>query len=346
MGRSAIVTENLTKFYGRARGIKDVNLDVREGEVFGFLGPNGAGKTTTIRILLDLIRASRGRATVLGLDSRKDSLAVRGRVGYLPGEPGLYDHLTGEEYLGYMAGLRRGGNALRRKELARRLDLDLSRRIKALSHGMKQKVAIIQAFMHEAELLLLDEPTSGLDPLMQHVFYELLKEEKARGRTVLMSSHVLSEVERVCDRVAIIRGGAIAIVEDVDTLTRRRVKKVQAVLAGTGPSAQTAATEGLAAALGPLGVRDLTAAGRNVTFRVEAAALDGVVKALATLSLSDLTIENPSLEDIFFEYFGPEAAAEVTRVGPSLEATAGRGSPARRGGSRLRRPGKGGERVG
>ncbi len=363
----AIVAENLTKFYGPTRGIEDVNLEVREGEVFGFLGPNGAGKTTTIRILLDLIRPTRGRATILGLDTRKDSIAVRRRVGYLPGEPGLYDHLTGEEYLGYMAGLRSGVDPSRRKDLAQRLDIDLGRRIKALSHGMKQKVAIIQAFMHEADLLILDEPTSGLDPLMQHAFYELVRGERARGRTVFMSSHVLSEVERVCDRVAIIRGGTIAVVEDVETLTRKRVKKVQVTFAATGASSEAtprapsvaapgapspAASEALTAALTLPGVRDLSLKGDTAVFRVETTALGGVVKALAALPVTDLTIENPSLEDIFFEYFGPEAAAEVARAddvnGSAETGSRGAGMGRRRAGrtgARRREAGRRGGRT-
>jgi ABC-2 type transport system ATP-binding protein len=342
----AIVAENLTKFYGRTRGIENVNLEVREGEVFGFLGPNGAGKTTTIRILLDLIRPTRGRAAILGLDTRKDSIAVRRRVGYLPGEPGFYDHLTGEEYLGYLAGLRGGADPSRRKDLAQRLDIDLGRRIKALSHGMKQKVAIIQAFMHEADLLILDEPTSGLDPLMQHAFYELVRVERARGRTVFMSSHVLSEVERVCDRVAIIRGGTIAVVEDVETLTRKRVKKVQVSFGGAGTPAP-AAPEALTAALTLPGVRDLSLKGDTAVFRVETTALGGVVKALAALPVTDLTIENPSLEDIFFEYFGPEAAAEVARAGDGDESAEMGSRGAGRGGRRAslgRRTGRTGTR--
>lgn len=282
-----------------------MNLEVRKGEIFGFLGPNGAGKTTTIRLLLDFIRPTYGRASVLGLDAQRDSLAVRSRVGYLPGEPGLYGHMTGEEYLGYMASFRPGGDRARRVELARRLDVDLGRRIKTLSKGQRQKVAIIQAFMHGADLLILDEPTSGLDPLMQHVFYELLEEEKSRGRTIFMSSHVLSEVERVCDRVAVIRGGSIALVEDVATLIKRRVKRVRATFA------EPVSVERLARVPG---VRDVTAKGPAFSFRAEASALPEVVRALAALPLVDVAIENPSLEDIFFEYFGAEAAAEVARA--------------------------------
>ena len=325
----AIVVENLTKFYGRTRGVEELSLEVREGEIFGFLGPNGSGKTTAIRILLDFIRPTRGRATVLGLDAQRDSMEVRRRVGYLPGEPGLYDHMTGEEYLAYMASFRSGGGrggrgarggagspnghdrravAARRADLSRRLDIDLGRRIKTLSRGMKQKVAIIQAFMHGADLLVLDEPTSGLDPLMQHVFYGILEEERAAGRTVFMSSHVLSEVERVCDRVAIIRGGRIALLEVVEDLKRKRIKKVHATFAGPIE----------AGSLSLPGVRDLTVkpsgAGAVAEFRVEGGAVPAVVRALGSLPLADMVIENPSLEDIFFEFFGPEAAAEVARA--------------------------------
>ncbi len=306
-----------------------MSLEVAEGGIFGFLGPNGAGKTTAIRLLLDFIRPTRGKATVLGLDAQKDSLSVRRRVGYLPGEPGLYDHMTGDEYLGYMASFRGGADLTRRQELARRLDIDLRRRIRTLSRGMKQKVAIIQALMHGADLLVLDEPTAGLDPLMQHVFYELLEEEKARGRTVFMSSHVLSEVERICDRVAIIRDGSLALVEDVSTLMRRRLKKVQATFAGEAAGAAPATgRDGMpqADALRRAGARDLALSGNKATFRVEAGALPGVVKTLGSLPLVDLVVENPSLEDIFFEYFGPEAAAEVAQAhaGPEPRRPRGR----------------------
>ncbi len=269
------------------------------------MGPNGAGKTTTIRVLLDFIRPTRGRATVFGLDTQKDSVQVRRRVGYLPGEPGLYDHLTGEAYLDYMASLRGGVDPTRRRDLAKRLDIDLRRRIKTLSRGMKQKVAVIQAFQSAADLLILDEPTTGLDPLMQHVFYELVEEEKARGRTVFLSSHVLSEVERVCDRVAIIRNGSIALVEDVASLIRRRVKRVQAIFSEPVKAEKLAAIPG---------VKNVQTGRATAILRAETSALPAVVKALAALPLVDVAIENPTLEDIFFEYFGAEAAAEVARA--------------------------------
>jgi ABC-2 type transport system ATP-binding protein len=337
----AIVVENLTKFYGRTRGVEELSLEVREGEVFGFLGPNGAGKTTAIRVLLDFIRPTRGRATVLGLDAQRDSMEIRRRVGYLPGEPGLYDHMTGEEYLAYLASFRCGGArggrgaaggaggprgrtgldqrtvAARRADLSRRLDIDLGRRIKTLSRGMKQKVAIIQAFMYGADLLVLDEPTSGLDPLMQHVFYGILEEERAAGRTVFMSSHVLSEVERVCDRVAIIRGGRLALLEVVEDLKKKRIKKVHATFAGPIETGS----------LSLPGVRDLTVkpsgSGTVAEFRVEGAAVPAVVRVLGSLPLADMVIENPSLEDIFFEFFGPEAAAEARPPGGEARLSGG-----------------------
>lgn len=189
-------TEALTKFYGRDRGIVDVDVEIRPGEVFGFLGPNGAGKTTTIRLLLDLIRPTRGRAVLFGLDSHRDSLAIRRRVGYLPGELRLYDSLSGRELLDYFGHLR--GRPVRKRAavLAEQLDCDLTREIRTLSHGNRQKLGLIQALMNAPEFLILDEPTLGLDPLIQHEFFRLLDEARAAGQTVFLSSHNLPEIER------------------------------------------------------------------------------------------------------------------------------------------------------
>jgi ABC-2 type transport system ATP-binding protein len=204
----ALEVERLTKSYGRARGVVDLTFSVERGEVFGYLGPNGAGKTTTIRTLLDFIRPTGGRASILGLDSRRDAIAIHRRVGYLPGEFGLYERLTAHEQLTYLSSLRGGDDERSIRELAERFDLDLDVRIASLSHGNKQKVGLIQAFVHRPDVLILDEPTQGLDPLMQQAFYRLLHEARERGGTVFLSSHVMPEVEHVCDRVGIIRDGA------------------------------------------------------------------------------------------------------------------------------------------
>ena len=202
-----IQLEKLTKSYGVHRGIIDVDLNVEQGEVFGFLGPNGAGKTTTIRTALDLIRPTSGRALVFGIDSSADPVAIHKRIGYIPGEFTLYDRLTGGQTLDYFANLRGGVDRAYQASLIERFEIDPSRRFKELSKGNKQKIGLVIALQHKPELLILDEPTSGLDPLVQQSFYALVREAKADGRTVFLSSHILSEVERTCDRVAIIRDG-------------------------------------------------------------------------------------------------------------------------------------------
>jgi ABC-2 type transport system ATP-binding protein len=226
---STIETERLTKFYGAERGIEDVTLTVEPGEVFGFLGPNGAGKTTTIRTLLDLLHPSRGSARVFGLDSRRDSVAIRARLGNLPGDFGYGKRSSGREALALLARLRGVSDLGRAEELARRFRADLERPLGKLSRGNRQKVGLILAIFHRPELLILDEPTGGLDPLMQEEFLALVREERERGCAVFLSSHELDEVERVCDRVGIIRGGRLIAVERVadllgKTAQRRRVE--------------------------------------------------------------------------------------------------------------------------
>ena len=221
-----ISTTDLTKFYGTHRGISGVSLDINEGEVFGLLGPNGAGKTTCIRIFLDFIRPTSGSATILGMDSRSDSVEIRRNVGYLPGDFITYEKLTAEELLQYFANLR-GGHLRKAKVLAERFDLDLSRKIGELSRGNRQKVGLVQAFMSDPKLLILDEPTTGLDPLLQQEFHTLVLEEAEAGKTLFVASHVLAEVEVICDRVGIIREGSIVAVEEVATLRKQTVTKIE-----------------------------------------------------------------------------------------------------------------------
>ena len=236
----AIRTESLTKYYGAVVGIEALDLAVSRGEVYGFLGPNGAGKTTTIRILLDLVRATNGRAFVDGLDCRRDSVDVRARIGYLPAETPLYREMTGVAYLDYLAALQRGPlDAAWRQRLLTRFDvsdIDLRRRLDDLSHGMKRKFGIIQALMGRAPVLILDEPTSGLDPLMIEAFAETVQELKSEGRTtIFLSSHVLSEVERLCDRVGIIRRGKLARQTSIADVRRETPRRVRVFFDGPAP---------------------------------------------------------------------------------------------------------------
>src|SRR6478672_352901 len=234
-GDVAIRTTRLTKDFGGGHGLFGLDLEVRRGEILGFLGPNGAGKSTTMRLLLDLIGPTSGSATLLGLDSHADSLEIKRRVGFLPGELALYPELRGEVMLDFLAELRGGVDRRVRDDLAERFDTDLGRRIGELSTGNRQKLGLIQAFMHEPELLILDEPISGLDPLVQQSFHALLGEVAARGRTVLLSSHTLSEVERVADRVAILRRGRLVVVDSLASLRAVAVERLEIEFGGAPP---------------------------------------------------------------------------------------------------------------
>jgi len=288
-----INTANLTKYYGKRLGIQDVNLVVQPGEVFGYLGPNGAGKTTTIRTLLDFIRPTSGSATIFGMDIKHNSVTIHRRIGYLPGELELYGNLTGEELLIFLGKLRGGVEWKYVKELAARFDCDLPRRIKGLSHGNKQKLGILQAFMHKPELLILDEPTNGLDPLMQHEFYHLLDEIKKDGRTVFLSSHILPEVEKICDRVAMIRQGKIVTVDTIENLKARAVRKLEIHFARDIPKDKF---------IGITGVRDIVVLGNLLTCSVTGS-LDVLVKAVAQFEVIDIVSNEPTLEDIFLAYY-------------------------------------------
>jgi ABC-2 type transport system ATP-binding protein len=290
---AVIRAEHLTKFYGASRGVSGLELEVGAGEVFGFLGPNGAGKTTTIRVMLDLIHPTSGRIELFGLDAQKRSVEIRRRTGYLPGDLRLYERLTAREQLHYFAALRGLDGLGEGEKLAERFELELDRPIRSLSKGNRQKVGLVQAFLHRPELLLLDEPTAGLDPLVQITFNELLREVAAEGRTVFLSSHILSEVQRLADRVAIIREGALELVESVETLRARSFVRVEATFAKPPPKKAFA---GLA------GVRELERKGPVVLFALEGPA-DPLVKALARFEVLALDSHEADLEDFFLTLY-------------------------------------------
>jgi ABC-2 type transport system ATP-binding protein len=289
-----IHTDNLTKHYNGAVALNDLTLDVCRGEVFGYLGPNGAGKSTTIRLLLDFIRPTRGSAQIFGLDTRRDSVAIRKRVGNLPGELDLWNHMTGWELVDYLGGLRGGVDKRYVGELAARLEMDMNRRVKTCSSGMKRKLGIIQALMHKPDLLILDEPTSGLDPLMQQTFYHMIREISQEGRTVFMSSHNLPEVEHVCDRVGILRGGKLVAVEKMTDLKKAHFRWMTLRFDDGASPNEFAALPG---------VSDVSANNGSLRFRV-AGELDPVIKTAAHHHLIDMSYEEPSLEAIFLEYYG------------------------------------------
>jgi ABC-2 type transport system ATP-binding protein len=294
-----IWAEGLTKFYGESRGVTELSFEVEAGEVFGFLGPNGAGKTTTIRLMLDLIRPSSGKLELFGLDVRKQSVAVRSRAGYLPGDLHLYERLTPREYLRYVAALRGLDGLGEGEALAERFELELERPIRALSKGNRQKVGLVQAFLHQPDLLLLDEPTSGLDPLVQQTFNELLREVVAEGRTVFLSSHILSEVQRLADRVAIIREGSLELVEAVDVLRARAFVRVEATFSTPPPQEAFANLPG---------VRELERRGPVVVLALEGAA-DPLIKTLARYEVLALDSHEADLEDFFLTLYREGSAS-------------------------------------
>jgi len=299
MAEAAISTQHLIKTYGRgARGLAGLDLEVRTGEVYGYLGPNGAGKSTTIRILLDLIRPTSGTVSVLGLDPRADGVALRRRLGYLAGDFVVDGRQTGRQLLTYLGNLRGGVAPDRVAELAERLALDLDRPIKGLSKGNRQKVGIVQAFMHEPELLILDEPTSGLDPFLQQEFVHLVQAAKRRGATVFMSSHVMSEVQQTADRVGIIRDGRLLAVESVQSLREHALRSVTLTFGGPFDADDFSRLPGFA---------DVTVTGRTLRGRL-AGHTDELVKAASRYDVADLLCEEPDLEEIFFHYYErPEA---------------------------------------
>ena len=290
----AIETTRLTKDYGQGRGVFELDLAVQRGEILGFLGPNGAGKSTTMRLLLDLIKPTSGSATLLGLDSRADSLEIKRRVGFLPGELALYPTLSGAAMLDYLAELRGGVDRRVRDALAERFDADLGRRIRELSTGNRQKLGLIQAFMHEPELLILDEPIAGLDPLVQQSFHALLEDAAAQGGTVFLSSHTLSEVERVADRVAILRRGRLVAVDSLERLHEVAVRRLEIEFAGAAPGA-----EELRAVPG---VREVALEGGRLVVAFEGSA-DALIKAIARYEVRSIRSRDDDLEEIFLRYY-------------------------------------------
>ncbi|MBV9466762.1 MAG: ABC transporter ATP-binding protein [Solirubrobacterales bacterium] len=288
-----ISTHGLSKDYGSGRGLVGLDLEVRRGEVFGFLGPNGAGKSTTLRLLLDLIRPTAGSARVLGLDSVRDSLEIRRRVGFLPGDLVLYPKLTGRVVLDYLAQLRGGVDRRVRDELIERFDAEVDRPVRQLSTGNRQKLGLVQAFMHEPELLILDEPIAGLDPLVQQSFHALLAEVSAQGRTVFLSSHTLSEVERVTHRLAILRQGRLVVVDSVENLRRVAVQRLEIEFASHVPAEEFRSLPAVTAA---------TSDGHTVTVSFEGSA-DAVVKAAATHEVRAIRPREDDLEEIFLRYY-------------------------------------------
>jgi ABC-2 type transport system ATP-binding protein len=293
MSGAIVETQGLTVYYGKHRGIIDVNLTIEEGEVFGFLGPNGAGKTTTQRVLMDVIRPIKGRATIFGLDCQKDGVAIRKRIGYLPGELSLYPSMRGRNFLHMIGSLQeKKVEPSYRQQLYERLNLDPSRKMKEYSHGNKQKIGVVAAFMGKPDLLVLDEPTTGLDPLIQQVVMELVHEASEDGRTVFFSSHILPEVQAVCDRVGIIREGKLVKTERVETLTRRQFKRVHLSLRSL-PPADAFAMEGVS----ETGREDLT-----VMLEVREG-IQQVLEAAMPYGIEDIETPPVTLEEIFMAFY-------------------------------------------
>jgi ABC-2 type transport system ATP-binding protein len=296
---SIVETKNLTKYYGKTRGIENLNLEIYQGEIFGLLGPNGAGKTTTIRLLLDLIRRTSGEARVFGLDTYLDSVAIRQRVAYLPGELGLYQDKTALQNLEYLLGQYKNHIPKRRIiNLANRLNLDLDKKVKELSKGNKQKVGIILALAPEVELLILDEPTSGLDPLITNDFYKILQDQqKETGSTVLLSSHLLQEVEKVAHRVGVIREGSLVEVATIQQLKLMALKEVKVEFAT--PEEVHKFSAKIPKELAESVILNET----HLTFTISRDNLPNALGILSQVAIVDLDIESPDLEDIFIKYY-------------------------------------------
>lgn len=292
---SVIEIRNLTRDYGDGKGIFDLSFSIEKGEVFGFLGPNGAGKTTTIRHLMGFIAAQKGNCSINGMDCRADAHRIQSTLGYIPGEIAFMDEMTGEGFISFMAEYRGLKDLSRAKELTERFALNPKGKLKRMSKGMKQKIGIVCAFMHDPDVLILDEPTSGLDPLMQHTFVELVLEEKRRGKSILMSSHMFEEVEKTCDRVAIIKEGRLVTVNAIDELKATKRKSYVITLADAEA----------AAAFGKEKLEILSTQGNTVTVSVQNDA-NGLIAALAKYNVRSIDTVSQTLDEVFMHYYGGE----------------------------------------
>jgi ABC-2 type transport system ATP-binding protein len=292
---NVIEIKNLTKTYGASRGICDISFSVEEGEIFGFIGPNGAGKSTTIRTLLSLIYPTSGSATIFGKDTVQFAPEIKKEIGYLPSEVFYYDNMKVKDLLNYSASFYKKDCRKRIKELAEIMDLDLNKKIDDLSLGNKKKVGIVQGLLHEPKLIILDEPTSGLDPLMQQKFFELLEEENRKGATILFSSHILTEVQRLCNRVAIIKEGKIVTVEKISTLKENTYKKFKVETKSAHEPNYFNLT----------GVNKLESKG-NLTSFLYKGNINEIMRKIAAIEITNLWIEEPDLEEIFMHYYEKE----------------------------------------
>ncbi len=299
----AIAIENLAKTYGSVQAVRGISMRVERGEIFGFLGPNGAGKTTTIRCLLDVIRPTSGSLRVLGLDAQRDRFAMHQRIGYLPGDVRLPGRMTGKQIISYFAHLQ-GREPVLLKDLVARFDVEMKRPLKSYSKGMRQKIGIILAFMCDPDVLILDEPTSGLDPLLQKTFNEFLLEEQARGKTIFMSSHIMSDVEKVCQRVAVIRSGELVTVEKVEALREKAGQQVTVEFADSVSMAELARIPGVSALTKTNGAYHLNVSG----------SMDALIKALGQYTVTRLHAQEAPLEEVFLKFYEEQLkAAQAAR---------------------------------
>lgn len=290
-----IQIDNLTHNYGSFTAVKDVSMEVCQGEIFGFLGPNGAGKTTTIRTMLDFIRPTKGQIAILGMDARQESAKIRHRIGYLPSELKLWENWTGVQYIRWLETVHQKPLLAYAQELSERLNYDLERSLRGMSTGMKRKMGLIAALAHRPELLILDEPTNGLDPLMQRVFHELMLEAKNEGRTVFLSSHILTEVEQICDRVGIIRKGELQAVQTVESLTEVTFRWI------TVKTPEITSVNGFSSING---VSDVSLNNGKIRMKVSGDAnMDAIIKQAAQYRIDDLNIVHPTLEEIFLAFY-------------------------------------------
>ena len=298
-----IVIDQLKKSYGKIQAVNGISMSVEHGEIFGFLGPNGAGKTTTIRCMLDVIRPTRGTIRILGLDAQRDKLPLHQYIGYLPGDVHLPGQMTGKQIINYFSRLQ-GSEPVLLKDLVARFDVEMKRPLKGYSKGMRQKIGIVLAFMCDPQVLILDEPTSGLDPLLQKVFNEFLLEEQARGKTIFMSSHIMSEVEKVCHRIAVIRKGELVTVEEVETLREKAGQRVTVEFGDPVTEEELTRIPG---------VSMVKKSNGHYQFNVSGS-MDPLIKALSRHEVIRLQVEEAPLEEVFLKFYEePEKTTTVTR---------------------------------